>query len=96
MQLGKATTYTTQAYLARMDEYLQTVGSHVDIWEIGNEINGEWLGDTATVAAKMSGAYDKAVAANRTTALKPITIRAATTKPITRCSPGRRPTCLRA
>ena len=62
-------TYTTPQYLARADEYLQTLGSKVDIWEIGNEINGEWLGDTATVVAKMTGAYDKTVAAGKKTAL---------------------------
>jgi hypothetical protein len=61
--------YSTDQYLARADEYLATLGSNVDIWEIGNEINGEWLGDTATVTAKMTGAYDKAKAAGKTTAL---------------------------
>jgi hypothetical protein len=62
-------TYSTSAYLARTDEYLSTLGDKVDIWEVGNEINGEWLGDTATVAAKMTGAYDKVKAAGKTTGL---------------------------
>lgn len=50
--------YTVDQYKARMTEYLNALGNKVDLWEIGNEINGEWLGDTATVVAKMTGAYD--------------------------------------
>jgi hypothetical protein len=63
--------YSTAAYLARTDEYLSTLGNKVDIWEVGNEINGEWLGDTPTVVAKMTGAYDKVKAAGKTTELTP-------------------------
>ena len=33
--------YTTAQYTARAIEYLNTLGTKVDIWEIGNEINGE-------------------------------------------------------
>ena len=58
-----------QAYQSRVTEYLNTLGSAVDIWEIGNEINGEWLGDTASVTAKMSGAYDIVKSANKSAAL---------------------------
>lgn len=61
--------YSTQAYINRTVEYLNTLGSSVDIWEVGNEVNGEWLGDTATVTAKISGAYDAVKAAGKTTAL---------------------------
>ncbi len=61
--------YTVQAYQSRVTEYLNTLGSAVDIWEIGNEINGEWLGDTASVTAKMSGAYDIVKSANKSAAL---------------------------
>ncbi len=50
--------YSVQAYLNRTTEYLNTLGNQVDIWEVGNEINGEWLGRKADVVAKMSGAYD--------------------------------------
>lgn len=60
-------TYSTAAYLARMREYLQVLGSHVDIWEVGNEINGEWLGNTSEVIAKVSGAFDVAKAAGAVT-----------------------------
>jgi len=50
--------YSVNEYLKRTEEYLDTLGSKVDIWEIGNEINGNWLGDTPSVLAKMTGAYD--------------------------------------
>lgn len=50
--------YSVPEYLERTREYLDTLGPKVDIWEIGNEINGMWLGDTPTVVAKMTGAYD--------------------------------------
>ena len=48
---------------------MNTLGDNVDIWEIGNEINGEWLGDTATVVAKMNSAYNLVKAKGKTTAL---------------------------
>lgn len=61
--------YSVQAYKDRTTEYLNSLGSSVNIWEIGNEINGEWLGDTTSVKAKMTAAYDIVKAANKTTAL---------------------------
>ena len=51
-------TYSVDGYLKRTKEYLDTLGSKVDVWEIGNEINGDWLGDEPSVLAKMTGAYD--------------------------------------
>lgn len=50
--------YSVQAYLDRTREYTSALGADVDIWEVGNEINGEWLGTTPDVVAKMTGAYD--------------------------------------
>lgn len=61
--------YTVQGYRDRTSEYLATLGDVVDVWEVGNEINGEWLGDTADVVAKMSGAYDLVKAQGKTAAL---------------------------
>ena len=61
--------YSTDEYLARTDEYLGVLDGRVDIWEVGNEVNGEWLGDTDTVVAKVSGAYDKVKAAGKKTEL---------------------------
>jgi len=45
-------------YLSRFQDYLTTLGASVDIWEICNECNGDWLGGTADVVSKMSEAYD--------------------------------------
>lgn len=61
--------YSVQAYLDRTKEYLSTLGDVVDIWEVGNEINGEWLGNNPDVVAKMTGAYDQVKAAGKTTEL---------------------------
>ena len=63
------TTVNVQGYLDRTNEYLSTLGDVVDIWEIGNEINGEWLGTNSDVVAKMTGAYDIVKGQGRTTAL---------------------------
>ena len=30
--------------MSRLDLYLETLGDFVDVWEIGNEVNGEWSG----------------------------------------------------
>lgn len=62
-------TETVKSYQDRTRDYLNTLGDVVDIWEIGNEINGEWLGNNADVVAKMTGAYDIVKAAGKTTAL---------------------------
>lgn len=51
--------YTQATFSSRVDEYLNTLGPKVDIWEVGNEINGEWLGDKAQTVAKMYAAYSK-------------------------------------
>ena len=61
--------YSVQAYRERTAEYLAALGPAVDIWEIGNEINGEWLGDTRDVVAKMTAAYDTVKAQGKTAAL---------------------------
>jgi hypothetical protein len=61
--------YTVQQYLNRTSEYMAALGDVVNIWEIGNEINGEWLGNNADVVAKMTGAYDLAKGQGKTAAL---------------------------
>ena len=65
--------FTPAEHLNRFKDYVTTLGTFVDIWEVGNEINGEWLfGDTkdcspkasvnstsqADVVTKMTEAYD--------------------------------------
>ncbi|MGE0870765.1 MAG: hypothetical protein AB7P03_19520 [Kofleriaceae bacterium] len=61
--------YSVEEYRDRAEEYFAELGDHVDIWEIGNEINGEWLGDTKDVVAKMTAAYELAEQQGRATAL---------------------------
>lgn len=61
--------YSVAEYSERTRQYLDALGSNVDIWEVGNEINGAWLGDTPTVVAKMTTAYDLVKERNGRTAL---------------------------
>jgi hypothetical protein len=60
---------STAAYGARTTEYMNALGNNVDIWEIGNEINGEWLGKTSDVVAKMTTAYNLVKAKGKKTEL---------------------------
>jgi hypothetical protein len=47
--------FTPAEHLARFKDYVTTLGSIVDIWEVGNEINGEWLfGETKDCSPKTS------------------------------------------
>lgn len=61
--------YSPAAYEARTVEYLDALGTAVDIWEVGNEVNGEWLGDPDAVAAKVVSAYDQVKQRQARTAL---------------------------
>lgn len=42
----------------RVQSYVNQLDVYVDIWEVANEVNGEWLGKTADVVAKMTYAHD--------------------------------------
>ena len=46
-----------EEYERRAVDYFDAFGGQVDLWEVGNEVNGDWLGETADVAAKMTAAY---------------------------------------
>jgi hypothetical protein len=61
--------YSVSDYIARTHEYLDALGDKVDLWEIGNEINGDWLGNESDVVAKMVGTYDIVKGAGKTTEL---------------------------
>jgi hypothetical protein len=61
--------YSTADYVARTRAYLAAFADQVDIWEVGNEVNGEWLGSTADVVAKVSSAYDLVKRYGRSTAV---------------------------
>ncbi|HTW40842.1 MAG TPA: hypothetical protein VMD79_00815 [Solirubrobacteraceae bacterium] len=60
---------STEAFQARVQSYLQTLGSEVNIWEVGNEVNGNWTGPYPVVAAKLSEAYEDVAAAGGESAL---------------------------
>ncbi|MCI5145976.1 MAG: hypothetical protein D3923_10710, partial [Candidatus Electrothrix sp. AR3] len=49
--------YSVDEYIERTNEYLNRFEGIVDIWEIGNEVNGDWLGLTTDVVKKIEGAY---------------------------------------
>ena len=49
--------YSLKAYKKRVDEYLDVLGDVVDVWEIGNEVNGEWTGKPSKVAKKVKYAF---------------------------------------
>ena len=61
--------YTVRQYRERVKEYLDALGSKVDIWEIGNEVNGEWLGHPDQVVNKIEDAYQQVKARGYRTAL---------------------------
>lgn len=61
--------YNLQQYTDRTNEYLNLLGDKVDIWEIGNEVNGEWCGTTSSVVAKINAAYDIVKSKNKKAAL---------------------------
>jgi hypothetical protein len=52
---------------SRVASYVATLGSTVDIWEIGNEVNGNWLG--SDVPAKVEAMYTAVKAAGYQTEL---------------------------
>jgi hypothetical protein len=60
---------STSSFVDRTNAFLSAFSGSVDVWEVGNEINGNWLGATPDVVAKMTSAYDITVAAGRKTAL---------------------------
>ena len=66
--------YSLEAYEQRVQEYLDAFGDEVAIWEIGNEVNGEWTYDHTAqspdiVAQKTTIAYNEAKRRGYQTAL---------------------------
>jgi len=59
------TRYTLQQYHDRTAQYLSALGNQVDIWEIGNEVNGNWTGAYSDVGAKIYGAWQQVHAAGK-------------------------------
>jgi hypothetical protein len=50
--------YTRAQSVNRWKNYLNTMGNQVDLWEIGNEVNGEWIGKEIPIVQKITDAYD--------------------------------------
>ena len=63
------TSISTSAYNTRVKSYLAAFGSQVDLWEIGNEVNGNWTGSYPTVSAKLTDGYNDVSAAGKSSAL---------------------------
>ena len=61
--------YSVQQFKERVDEYVTLLANKVDIWEIGNEVNGEWLGHKDTVVTKISYAFSVVKLSRRKVAL---------------------------
>ncbi|MEW1914228.1 hypothetical protein AB0442_38430 [Kitasatospora sp. NPDC085895] len=61
--------YSAQAYHDRVAQYLNAFGDQVDLWEIGNEVNGNWTGNYSDLSAKITDAYSQVEAAGKRTAL---------------------------
>jgi hypothetical protein len=62
--------YSVDRVKARIQEYLLQFGDVVQTWEVGNEVNGEWVGaDPAETFAKIEAMYDAAKDAGKRTVL---------------------------
>jgi hypothetical protein len=62
-------TYSPAAYAARTTQFLNAFGNQVDVWEVGNEVNGEWLGTTTDVVTKISNAWQQVSSKGKRSAL---------------------------
>ncbi len=60
---------TTSAFQTRVQSYLSTLDSAVTIWEVGNEVNGNWTGPYSDGSAKLTEAYADVAARGATAAL---------------------------
>lgn len=54
---------------ARVSSLLSTLGSNVDIWEVGDEVNGNWTGPYSQGAQMVIDTYDQVAAAGYKSAL---------------------------
>ncbi len=59
--------YSYEQYVSRVNEYLGALSDYVDIWELGNEVNGEWCGTIQSVTQKIWTAFKIAYGQNKKT-----------------------------
>lgn len=60
---------SAQQYHDKVASYLAAHGSTVDLWEVGNEVNGNWTGPYTSVSAKIYDAYLQVKTAGKRSAL---------------------------
>jgi hypothetical protein len=60
---------SVSAFQTRVSSYISALGATSEIWEIGNEVNGNWTGSYAAVSERLTEAYDDVAAAGGRTAL---------------------------
>jgi hypothetical protein len=63
------TRISAAAYRARVGSYLGAFASEIDLWEIGNEVNGSWTGRYPVVSAELTEAYRQVTDRHKRTAL---------------------------
>jgi len=56
-------------YKKRAKQFIDVMGDEIDIWEIGNEVNGEWNGDIGDVTDKLKYSFKYAKSKNKKTAI---------------------------
>ena len=59
------TKYSLSQYHNRFAQFLSGLGGQVDLWEVGNEVNGNWTGAYSDVSAKITDAYNQVAAAGK-------------------------------
>lgn len=57
------------AYARFVSSFVHAYGRQVSLWEIGNEVNGEWVGSPAAEDARIAAAFETVEAAGGRTAL---------------------------
>ncbi len=62
-------SFTVADNLNKATQYVNAFANKIDIWEIGNEVNGEWLGDSDSVKAKIFSVYNMVKSRGKKTAL---------------------------
>lgn len=60
---------SAQQYHDKVANYLAAYGGVVDLWEVGNEVNGNWTGPYTSVSAKIYDAYQQVKASGKRSAL---------------------------
>ena len=61
--------YTLATFQTWVNQYFAAFSNTIDIWEVGNEVNGEWNGTISDVVAKVNYAYTTIKAAGKKTEL---------------------------